>query len=140
MISEYMSGDHQRCDEIFARTEAAAVSGNIDPALLQGLIDAVQRHFLIEEEVLFPTFEQSTGNTAGPTQMMRMEHQQMRSLFTEMTQAANENDADELGGLCDTLLILMRQHNMKEENILYPMIDRACAEDESEILERIQKM
>ena len=140
MISEYMSGDHQRCDEIFTAAEASAASGKVDAALLQSLIDAMQRHFTIEENVLFPTYEQRTGNTSGPTQVMRMEHQQMRNLFTEMTQASDENDAEELAGLCDTLLILMQQHNMKEENILYPMIDQVCAADESEILERIQAM
>ena len=31
-------------------------------------------------------------------------------------------------GCCETLLILLQQHNMKEENILYPMCDRAVPE------------
>lgn len=140
MISEYMSGDHQRCDEIFTAAEAGAASGTVNAELLQSLIDAMQRHFAIEENVLFPIYEQRTGNTSGPTQVMRMEHQQMRNLFAEINQAADENDAQELAEICDTLLILMQQHNMKEENILYPMIDQVCAEDESEILERIQAM
>ncbi len=140
MIKEYMSGDHQRCDEIFANTEAAVSNGKISHELLTEFISAMERHFNIEETVLFPEFENQTGNTAGPTQMMRMEHQQMRSLFSEMNQASIDNDSEELTGLCDTLLIFMRQHNMKEENILYPMIDQALAADNTEIIERITQM
>ncbi len=30
-------------------------------------------HFDMEEKVMFPTFEEKTGMTGGPTQMMRME-------------------------------------------------------------------
>jgi hemerythrin-like domain-containing protein len=38
-------------------------------------------HFGVEESVLFPRFEQSTGMYRGPTQVMRGEHVQMRQLL-----------------------------------------------------------
>ena len=34
-----------------------------------------------------------------------------------------QRDARGVAATCDTLLVLMQQHNMKEENILYPMCD-----------------
>lgn len=77
--------------------------------------------------MLFPAFENATGMTQGPTQVMRMEHGQMRELTEQMNQALAAQDADAFAGAAETLLILMQQHNMKEENILYPMCDQALA-------------
>ncbi|TRZ68118.1 MAG: hemerythrin domain-containing protein, partial [Rhodocyclaceae bacterium] len=39
--------------------------------------------------------------------------------------------------VAETLLILMQQHNMKEENILYPMCDQALAAQVEQLSERI---
>jgi hemerythrin-like domain-containing protein len=84
----------------------------------------MQAHFRAEEEVLFPAFEATTGMRQGPTQMMRHEHQQMRSLLSQLGEASAAHDGEGYAGAAETLLMLMQQHNMKEENILYPMCDR----------------
>jgi len=39
--------------------------------------------------------------------------------------------------LCEMLLILIRQHNLKEENILYPLCDRSLAQGSQELLSRL---
>jgi iron-sulfur cluster repair protein YtfE (RIC family) len=44
-----------------------------------------------------------------------------------MNEALVARDAENFAGAAETLLILMQQHNMKEENILYPMCDQALA-------------
>ena len=54
----------------------------------------------------------------GPTRMMRMEHEQMRQLFSELAEALENRDKDGYLGLSETLMILMQQHNMKEEQVL----------------------
>jgi iron-sulfur cluster repair protein YtfE (RIC family) len=58
-----------------------------------------------------------------------MEHAQMRSLLDQMGATVAARDAVGLSGTAATLLIMMQQHNLKEENILYPMCDRALAGD-----------
>lgn len=78
---------------------------------------------------MFPAFEAATGMTQGPTQVMRMEHRQMRGLMAQMQQAWAERDGEAFAGAAETLLILMQQHNMKEENILYPMCDQHVMAD-----------
>ena len=67
--------------------------------------------------------------TGGPTQVMRHEHAQMRDLIGQMDAAMEQKNADGFGGAAETLLVMMQQHNMKEENILYPMIDQAIGQD-----------
>jgi len=56
---------------------------------------------------------------------MRYEHDQMRDLLAQLAAACEAHDGEAYGGVAETLLMLMQQHNMKEENILYPMCDRA---------------
>lgn len=91
-------------------------------------------HFTMEETVLFPTFESATGPTAGPTQAMRGEHVQMNALFDAMDAALRAHDSDASLGHAETLLWLMRQHNLKEEGILYPMADRVLGHQRAALL------
>jgi hemerythrin-like domain-containing protein len=124
-IAELMSHDHRECDEVFARIESAASDGDWEEAAraLQAFHDALEAHLSAEENTLFPSFEAATGMTEGPTRMMRMEHVEMRRGVESMRLAIERQDYDDLSGEAETLLILMQQHNMKEENILYPMCD-----------------
>jgi len=138
-ITDYLSADHQRCDTLFADAEAAAAENNLAAAetdfaaFLQGML----HHLAMEENVLFPAFEQASGNSMGPTRMMRMEHEQMRELFTQMGQALACGNTKTFAGLAETLLILMQQHNLKEEQILYPMSDRALG-DTAQLIAQMQ--
>jgi len=75
--------------------------------------------------------------TMGPTQMMRMEHTQMRQLFSDMAQAVENQDKDGYLGLSETLMMIMQQHNMKEEQMLYPMTDRTFGSGADEVLEKM---
>ena len=76
--------------------------------------------------------------TMGPTQVMRMEHQQMRDLMSQAQAAIDAGDTDEYMGQAETLLIMMQQHNMKEENMLYPMCDQHLSAELPAILERLR--
>lgn len=126
MLTAPLRHHHKHCDELFAVAEAAAVDRDWPAARLSlpDFIAEMETHFHTEEEMLFPAFESATGMTMGPTRMMRHEHDQMRDLFGQMRSALEERDAKAFAGASETLLVLMQQHNMKEENILYPMCDR----------------
>ena len=118
---------HKHCDELFADAESACGRGDWEAGakLFALLHDQLEAHFSSEEELLFPAFEAATGMTTGPTEVMRGEHRQMRDLLGQMSSGLAERDGDAFSGAAETLLILMQQHNMKEENILYPMCDNA---------------
>jgi hemerythrin-like domain-containing protein len=60
---------------------------------------------------------------------MRMEHDQMRGLLDQMGAALERGDHDALLDQGDTLLMLIQQHNQKEEGMLYPMSERALASE-----------
>lgn len=130
-ISETMERHHGHCDEIYAVAEEAAAAGDWNGAAARfaDFRREIEAHFGAEESVLFPGFEERTGMTSGPTAVMRMEHEQMRGLIEQLDAALAAQDAERFAGVAQTLLVLMQQHNMKEENILYPMCDQALADD-----------
>ncbi|HNQ75061.1 MAG TPA: hemerythrin domain-containing protein [Pseudothauera hydrothermalis] len=125
-LTDLMTHDHRQCDQIFACAEQHVGQGQWDAAraTLERFSSALNAHFDAEEFILFPQFEQATGMTHGPTLVMREEHRELRAALTRLAQAIDARDADEYAGEAETLLIMMQQHNMKEENILYPMCDQ----------------
>lgn len=139
-FTRYMSNDHHRCDELFAAAEDAVQGADwaLAEAQHRNFLGAMQRHFAMEEEVLFPAFEEANGSSMGPTAVMRHEHEQMRALFEEMTQALAGQRTEDYLGATETLLILMQQHNAKEEQILYPLTDNLLAAQQEALLQRMQ--
>ncbi|MCW8839290.1 MAG: hemerythrin domain-containing protein [Thiovulaceae bacterium] len=140
-IKEYLTNDHRRCDEIFASMEEAANESLADAKeLTQEFVDATERHFQMEERVMFAEFEQKTGMTQGPTAMMRQEHTQMRSLMQQMIDAIDANNKDKFFGLTETLMILLQQHNMKEEQMLYTMAQQHLSADADRIVDMMDSI
>ena len=139
-IRHFMTEDHRRCDDLFAEAEQAIAKNNLAAAqaAFEHFRGATLAHFDGEEKTLFPAFEARTGMTMGPTQVMRMEHSQMRALLEDAVAALERGDSDDYLGLADTLLIMMQQHNMKEEHILYPMCDQHLAGETPELLARLE--
>ena len=135
-IQGFMATDHRTCDKLFAATETAVAHKRWDDA--RGLFDSfrvvMDRHLAMEEKILFPAFEAGTGYSMGPTRVMRMEHEQMRGLINEMEAAILARSDPEYLGLSETLNMLMQQHNLKEEGMLYPMSDQALAANRDELI------
>ena len=138
-IRDFLTDDHRRCDDLLAAAEQALAAGKpADAALALGAFrDAMLARFAAEEETLFPAFELATGMSGGPTQVMRMEHSQIRMLLDDAVDALQAGNSEDYQGIAETLVIMMQQHNMKEENILYPMCDQHLAADGPALLERI---
>ena len=126
-ISDFFSAQHRACDRAFEQMEEA-VSRDDWPqaeALYKELGRDTLQHFSNEEEGLFPLFEEKTGMQAGPTQVMRGEHVELRELLQRMGDAVQARDRDEVLGTAETFFLFLQQHNVKEEQVLYPMADQA---------------
>jgi len=126
-VYPFFSQDHRDCDVAWSALEEAASNDQLAETrkLWEQYRTRMERHFHMEEEVLFPAFEAATGMRGGPTEVMRIEHGQMRSLLAQIGEHVESGD---LGGVLDhgdTLMMLIAQHNAKEENMLYPMADNA---------------
>lgn len=128
-IITFFSDDHRECDELWAAVEGAVTSkdqaktASAWPVFSKRLL----QHLAMEEDVLFPAFEAATGLRGGPTMVMRAEHTQMRGVLAEMERRLAGGDLDGLLDQGDTLLMLIQQHNAKEEGMLYPMAQQALS-------------
>lgn len=139
-IQNLMTSKHRQCDDYFVAVEqAVARSAWVEAdSAFNHFRDAMLQHFTLEESILFPAFEARTGITMGPTQVMRGEHAQMRALLAAAETALAARDADDYSGNAETLLIMTQQHNMKEENILYPMCDQHLDIQLAELLPQLE--
>ena len=140
-INEFMTSEHRNCDEMFASAEEQVDNEEWERAgeLTLDFLNEMERHFMMEEQVLFPAFEQQTGIIQGPTMIMRDEHQQMRQLLMQLQWALDEKLKDDFLDTGETLLIMMQQHNMKEEGMLYPMCDQQLT-DVAQIIEDMEQV
>jgi iron-sulfur cluster repair protein YtfE (RIC family) len=92
----------------------------------------LQRHIIWEETVLFPLFEQKAGmHDCGPTVVMRAEHREigrrLEALHDKVRRQDVDSDDEE-----ESLIEALSAHNQKEENVLYPAIDRLASKEEKE--------
>lgn len=138
-ILELMNRDHQYCEQLFAQAKSAV--GQADFAAAQAAFASfrttLERHINAEEHILFPAFEDRTGERLGPTEVMRQEHQMVHALFDKMAAALAQRQVQQYLHLSDTLLALLQQHNIKEESVLYPMMDQNLADDRDALLARL---
>jgi hemerythrin-like domain-containing protein len=137
-LSAFFTTQHREADSRWEPVEQAAESG--DAKLLSSAFasfeHSLRQHLLLEEEVLFPAFEEATGIVQGPTMVMRAEHRQMRALLDEISAALDRGECDAVLDTGDTLLTMIAQHNMKEEAMLYRMCEQALAARWPELLAR----
>lgn len=140
LISEYMNRHHRHCDDILARAGKSAAAG--DWAGLERdfgtFLREIERHIDAEEILLFPAFEEKTGMTGGPAAVMRAEHREMREVFAQMRAASEGKDGKLYLSVSGNLLSLLEQHNMKEERMLYPMIDASLGDDARALLVEVE--
>lgn len=136
IVSQYMVPEHRSCDNTFAKAEGLAAEGRWDETEEAYLAFANETllHFKKEEDILFPAFEAQTGSAQGPTQVMKFEHEQVRGLIGKMAEAIEAQDKDAYLSLAESTMILLQQHNMKEEQMLYAMCDRVIPREKREEL------
>ena len=141
MIKEFMTNDHRECDNLYAPLEEALNSADFEKALalFVPFKKAMLRHFAMEEDVLFPKMEEFVGSGEGPIYVMKMEHNQIRSIINQLGEAIEAKNQAKALGLGETFMIMTQQHNMKEEQILYTMADQLPL-DKEETLSQMKEI
>jgi hemerythrin-like domain-containing protein len=96
-------------------------------------------HHKKEEGVLFPSMiAHGLPSEGGPIGVMLAEHEQGRVITRQLRQAAESLEAGDATARAEVIKNargyagLLRQHIMKEDNILFPMAERVLPPDEQE--------
>jgi len=139
-IFPLMESHHKHCDTMYVNAENTLSGGdeNEGKVLMEAFFWNMEMHFTREEKVLFPAFEDRTGMVQGPTQVMRTEHEQIRGVLAQIAQSLEAGDYQSIFDQSETMLILIQQHNSKEESILYPMIDQHLSDEVERLGKQIQ--
>lgn len=141
-LAAFFEQDHRDCDARWADVEELLDTADIDTArpAWQKYAAGMHRHMAMEEDILFPAFDARSGmGGGGPTAVMRMEHQQMRGLLDQIGAAVESGDSQEALDIGDTLLMLIQQHNVKEEGMLYPMAQNLLGGEWAALAAQLEK-
>ena len=127
-VNDALGWDHDRLDGLEQAAAEAWTAGNAGEAARLHLRFAhgLLRHIRFEDTTLFPAFERATGMPPdhGPTAVMRVEHRAIEQLLQDLKDAVSSGSRPG-ESTRDDLRALLHQHNVKEENVLYPMLDRS---------------
>jgi len=135
-ICAFLKYDHERCDDLFYQAETSIAQRNWKSAIdnFRKYQDVLKQHIRMEEKVLLPAFEQTLVGGAEPVAMLRCEHRQIDGIVHRMWEAIQRFDPTDYVLHAETLTLLMQQHTLKEEEMLYPLLDRALACKRSKII------
>lgn len=138
-VSEALSWDHDRLEQLDLSVFEARRAGDYAAAgsAFAEFDLGLRRHIHFEEEILFPVFEERTGQPAhgGPTGVMRAEHREIEALLEGLDEVAElPGQAAEI--LREDLVRILGWHNQKEESVLYPGVDTLLSDDEKDTLVR----
>lgn len=131
-VDEYLTCDHRRLDRLMEESKVSLRASDLAEAArrFEEFACGLNRHIDAEENILFPVFEEKTGMTGGgPTYVMRMEHVQIRKAMSDAAAALAAGDAAGYATAAAAIESVLVAHNSKEEQILYPMIDRIAGEE-----------
>ncbi|MDP2320483.1 MAG: hemerythrin domain-containing protein [Acidobacteriota bacterium] len=141
-VSEYLGWDHQRLSAILGEVSRLVRDGTCQDAArsFAEFACGLNWHINAEESTLFPAFEQKTGIVEGPTTVLREEHRLIRRWMDEVTAALKASDPAAAGRAITGLEEILGEHNVKEEQVLYPMTDGAMADgrERDDLVNRIQ--
>ena len=124
----YLEWDHDRLDALLSAHAEALASGKMAEAVqrFSEFRTGLRHHIRMEEEVLFPAFERSVGDAeCGPTAVMRLEHRLIESLLERIAAGLADpaGPTASIEALRRELLLVLADHNAKEEHIVYPLTD-----------------
>jgi iron-sulfur cluster repair protein YtfE (RIC family) len=124
-LASSLVGHHTRCEALRAAAAAALEAGQWDEfaGRLETLRAGLYAHFAYEEDELFPQFERASGMREA-TETLRAEHRDMRAILDALAAASAAHDPEGCRAEFATVTQLLRQHQVREEQMLYPTLSR----------------
>lgn len=134
--------DHRHYETLLRECEEAVRASDWQRAekRLRDLIALLKGHFLAEEQVLFPAYEELTHSPDCPTSHLRREHDEMRELLHSISLGLQHQHAAEALEKLPRLQQVMDRHHEKEEEIFLPMAGHALFERREEVMERLKRL
>ncbi len=135
LIRDHYRADHRRLDNLFQQFQRLK---RIDLAqaaeCFRQFQNDLQQHIQWEEQILFPRFDEKTGQRElSRTMVLRLEHQRIQNLLATIAQKLQRRD---IGTEREVTLLenALVAHNAQEEHLLYPALDQLLSESERRLV------
>ena len=132
---------HDHLNELFLLHQEALLA--LDIALAQVRLKVFEEkllaHMRMEEDILLPVYQRAGRIPGGPVEFFTGEHKRMLEAIDRIKTALNRLDRSqpdikrEIIRLFDAEAMfksLVEHHDSREENILYPTLDKVTSEEE----------
>jgi iron-sulfur cluster repair protein YtfE (RIC family) len=135
-ISTHLAHEHARCDALFNQVKLSLEDGQWPAAdrAFACFREALERHLLIEERIVFPAYEKAVHQLATATAAMRTEHLRLRAIAQRLADAIRKRQPSEVNSHIDILTDVAEQHHYTEENMIYPMVERVLGPRQAGII------
>lgn len=102
-------------------------------ALLRRFSDEIRAHIRYEEEQLLPIFRRAGRISGGAPELFINEHRKIEKALTRLLRSRRR---DRVAIIEEEFRLkeLLRHHDLREKNILYPVLDRVATPQERAIL------
>jgi regulator of cell morphogenesis and NO signaling len=115
---------------------------------VERFIAVLDPHSEREEGVLFEMMAKYIGRTSGPIAVMEYEHDQAKSNIARFLKESEslsidvtKEDAKKLASFVTEAYLILTEHFMKEENVLFPMAEKMLSNEEKlELEEKINQI
>lgn len=116
-VGEALEHDHHEIDGRFEVFAEALARGEWLTERFERGAEALRHHIFVEETVLFPFLR--VGGLVAPVFVMLREHAEIWQAL-EAVRSAIPGDIERARSAMETLASALEQHNLKEEQVLYP--------------------
>lgn len=136
---------HDRLDDLFLRHQEAVLLFDVERS--SATLDEYERelveHMHFEENALFPIYERAMPIAGGGIDLFRNEHQKLLRYVNGIRKSFENLRPREPGGPARIIELLdfeakfkglLKHHDLRERNILYPVLDRVASPDEMRAL------
>ena len=134
-VSGFFERDHGEIDALF--NAVAFESPREALAAFKEFDGRLERHNGCEEGILFPEVSRKAPHLElGPIRVMRLEHEAIRRNKAAALKALGEGDGASARSHAGAMVEILKEHNMKEERILYPACDELLSAAETQAVFR----
>lgn len=139
-ISGFFENDHREIDSILVKVRFDSPPEALE--IFREFHRRLERHIRWEEGILFPAVAKKAPHLEmGPIRVMKMEHEEIRRHKIAVLESLKGGNGDSARTHARTMVETLKEHNAKEEQILYPFSDQMLSPEETEaILDQVRKL
>jgi hemerythrin-like domain-containing protein len=137
--SNWLVHDHEHYDIALTECEEIAEEGLWGDAIevYQRFVEDLKLHMRMEDEVLYPRFEEYYGDPTGELAYLSAEHDNIARLLHDLTHVIQRKDYEHFLVSLKPLHKALKQHNDNEESLFLSLQDDSILMDREEIMERL---